>query len=76
MGDVIKFKGQTKLDLSPNQVLAAATDELETAIVVGVTKHGDFYFASSTGDGSEVVWWLERAKHKLMTITDDLEEGA
>lgn len=73
MGDVIKFKGPTTLDLEPNQVLASAADELDVAIVVGVAKDGGFYFASSAADAGVALYWLERAKHRLMRMVDKLE---
>jgi len=44
--------------------------------VIGVTPEGNFYFESSEPDGGVVVWWLERAKHKLMKIADEMEEGS
>jgi hypothetical protein len=72
---VIKFPGITRLELNPDDVLDAAKGQLDLAIVIGVTPEGNFYFASSEPDGAEVVWWLERTKHKLMQLTDDLEEG-
>jgi hypothetical protein len=73
--NIVKFPGSTKLDLEPNQVLAAAADELDVAIVVGLAKDGGFYFASSSADGADVLYWLERARHKLMMMVDALESG-
>lgn len=77
MADIIQFPGHgtTFGDIAPDKVLEGATGYLDVAIVVGVTHEGNFYFASSQGDGGETLWWLERAKHKLMQITDELEEG-
>ena len=73
MGEVVDLPVVTKLDLSPDRVLAKATERgLESCVVVGYTKEGDEYFASTLADAGEVVWLLERSKHKLMKVVDDL----
>lgn len=64
----------TTLDLDPNRVLEAAVSKLKSVVIVGYDNEGDEYFASSVSDGAEVLWLLERAKHKLLQITkDDIE---
>lgn len=42
--------------------------KLDTAVVVGWTKEGDFYFASSTPDGSDCLWLFELAKKRLLEV--------
>ena len=75
MADIVEFTGATTLPSDPDRVLESALGQLETAIVVGVTREGNFYFDTSEPDGAQVTWWLERAKHKLMQITNKLEAG-
>lgn len=69
--NVVVFTGITKLDVPVERILAGAmVANLEGAVVVGVDKDGEFYFASSWADGSDVLWWLEIAKKKLLEIGD------
>lgn len=75
MPDVVAFTGVTKLYTDPNRVLEAAVGKMEGVIVCGLGKDGELYFASSFADGGDVLWWMRRAEHALMKITDDLEEG-
>ena len=70
MGKVIPIGGITKLDLPVDKVLEAAKGELEGAVIMGYTKDGDLYFASTYADGGEVLWLLENCKKKLLE-TDD-----
>jgi hypothetical protein len=58
----------TTLDLDPDLVLKAALEnKLEMAVVIGV-RNGELYFASSAGDGGEVMWWMEKAKKALLEL--------
>lgn len=76
MAEVVDFPGVSKLDIPPEKILAAANEEtFDEVVVIGFTEDGDFYFASSRANGGDVLWVLERAKHKLMCITDELESG-
>jgi hypothetical protein len=70
---VIRFPGITRLDLPPEQVLDAAREAgLESAVIIGFTKEGEEYFASSLADGADVLWLIERAKLKLLRIPDEM----
>lgn len=70
--NVVLFSGVTFLDLDANLLVKSALDEdLETLIMIGCTKAGDFYFKSNKADGGEVLWWLEKAKWKLMQIGEE-----
>lgn len=72
MSNVVLFPGITKLDLPPGQILAKAAEvEFESVVVLGCTKDGQEYFCSSLADGGNVLWLLERAKHRLMRIVDE-----
>lgn len=71
--NVVPFGGITRLDTDPQRVLEAALEAGMTGVVViGFDANGGEYFASSYADGSDVVWHMERAKFKLMVITDEL----
>jgi hypothetical protein len=68
MGKVIPLGGVTKLDLPVDKVLEAAKGELEGAVVMGYTKEGEIYFASTYADGGEVLWLLEQCKKQLLEV--------
>lgn len=76
MGDLIHWRGITKLPIDPDGVLTEAVGKLETAVVMGWTKDGGLYFASSVGDGGDVLWLMARCQHKLMEIADNDEDWA
>lgn len=67
MTNVIPFNGVTRLDLDPERVLESARDQLTGVVIMGYTRDGSEYFASSYADGGDVLWLLERLKLKLLT---------
>lgn len=71
--NVVIFPGVTKLRLDPRQVLDRAPP-MEDVVVLGITEEGEFYFASSHPDGGVVLYLMERARHRLMQIVDEIEE--
>jgi hypothetical protein len=57
----------TSLDVPCERLLTAALEStLQKVIIIGTDAEGEFYFASSTTDGGDVLWWLEIAKRKLL----------
>ncbi len=69
--NVVNFTGVTSLDIDPTRVLKTASDqEFDSIIIVGYTKDGEEYFASSISDGADVLWHLERAKLRLLRMVD------
>lgn len=65
--NVVNLPVRTKLDLPPERVLDAAKDaDLDGCFVIGRTKDGDLYFASSIADGGDILWLWEKAKPLLM----------
>lgn len=57
----------TKLDLPPERILnGALSADLERCFVIGWTKEGELYFASSFSDGGDVLWLWEKAKAVLL----------
>lgn len=65
MGDVVNIGCITSLDIPVEIVLDAAKDKLSNVILIGYTKSGDEYFASTIADGKDVLWMLERCKQEL-----------
>jgi hypothetical protein len=63
----------TKLDLPPDRVLEQAIGKLEGVVVIGYTKEGNEYFASSYASGPECLWLLERCKQELLNVPDTYE---
>ena len=76
MTNVIQFTGITTLPLDPNRLLEEAKGKLQDVVILGFDADGDEYFASSKSDAGEVIYHLERAKHRLMKIIDALAQDA
>jgi hypothetical protein len=72
--NVVEFSGVTKLDIPPDKLLNSAIGKLESVLILGYTKEGDEYFASSKADASEPIYFCERAKHRLMKMIDEMQE--
>jgi len=70
--NVVDFTGITKLNSSPDRALEQAKDKLEGVVIMGYTKEGDSYFASSYSDGGTVLWLMEVCK-KLLLEVDNVE---
>lgn len=66
MNNVTYLHAMTDQPLPVARVLDGATDCTEV-LVLGWTPEGDFYAASSTGDGGTLLWWLERFKYALLS---------
>ena len=64
--NIIRFTGLTKLDLEPDTILAKATGELKEVLVIGTTKDGHQYLASSSSDAKNIIWNIETAKYMIM----------
>ena len=70
MSNIVYLPVVTRLDVPAERILTEALEEdLESAIVIGRTREGDIYFASSIASGPEALWLIEKAKAAL------LEEG-
>lgn len=74
MSNVVKFPGETLLDLNPDDMLEEAKGKLEKVMIIGYTAEGDEYFDTSFADGMIAVWLLERIKYLLISIVDDDED--
>lgn len=65
---IIPLNNVTRLDLPPDRILAAATGQLESVVLVGYDKDGEIYCASSIADGGTVLWLMEKLKLKLLGL--------
>lgn len=72
MGNISFFTGSTRLDFSPDMILSGALGVLDSVIVLGYDKEGDFFFSGSNADGGDALWLLETAKRELMNIADGM----
>lgn len=67
MTNVINWGGITKLNIPVERVIEGAEYRgLDSIVILGYTKDGEEYFASSQADGGDVLWLLERAKLALI----------
>lgn len=71
MGEVVDLNVITTLPCDPDRVLSSAVGQLDRVVIVGITKDGDEYFASSDPDGGTIIWDMERAKLKLLRLADE-----
>ena len=71
MSNVVILPVITRLDIPAERILNGAIEEdLESAVVVGRTRDGDIYFASSLADGPETLWLIEKIKAALLSEAD------
>lgn len=74
--NVVNFPGITKLNLPPERILEqAGSADLDGVVVIGWTKDGKFYAASSYADGGDVMFLCEMVKHRLIQIVNEEAEG-
>ena len=77
MGDVVSLPVVTTNDHDAAYALEKASKaELESAVVVGWTLEGGFFFASSLANGAEANFLLDLAKAKLIEICLNADRGA
>lgn len=73
MSNVVYPQFITKLDIPVDRVLEQAIGKLEGVVLIGYTKDGDEFFASSYASGPECLWLIERCKQQLLEIPDTYE---
>lgn len=72
--NVINLSMVTYNDIDPNKILIDAINEgMEEVVVLGYTKDGTEYFASSKADGADTLWHLQRAQTRLLSF-DEMED--
>lgn len=70
---VVPFTGISRIDQPADKILEQALAHgLENVVIVGYDKDGDEFFLSSYADGANVLWHFERAKYKLMQLTEEM----
>lgn len=75
MGDVVEGRFITRLKTSPDKAIEAAAEYgLESVVILGFKKDGEFYFASSEPGTPETLYFLERGRHELLKMEDRLSE--
>ena len=67
MGEVVDQNWPTFLDILPEKVLTGALEaDLETIVVIGMTKDGSLYVGTSQASQAENVFLLEVAKQQII----------
>lgn len=66
MSNIVTLPCLTKLDIPADRVLESAAGRLESAILIGVDKDGELYFAASFAKASEALWLIETIKSRLI----------
>lgn len=75
--EIHEFRGITKLDSAPGRIIDRARDaNLTEVVILGFRPDGSEFFDSSKADGGAVLWHLQRAIHRLMTLPDDTADRA
>ncbi len=69
MGEIIRFRGITKLDLDPDLILDELKGKIENFVVLGYDKEGNFFFSSTIADGGDILWLIEILKKRM--VVDD-----
>jgi hypothetical protein len=71
MGEVVNLPCITTLNLPPERVLEGALKaDLAGVVVLGYTKDGEPYFASTYADGGDVMWLMELCKRMLLDTAE------
>lgn len=73
--NIVDFTGITKLDMDPDRLLQKVIGKMEGVLILGITKDGEEYFASSKADAADALYYMERAKYALMQTIDKMAEG-
>ena len=68
MGEVISFRGVTRLDLNPDVVLEDTKGTLKNFIIIGYDHDDEFYFRSTMAHGGDVLWLMEQARLSLFDL--------
>lgn len=64
----------TRLNSDPDRVLADQIGHMDNVLVLGTDKDGNEVFVSSVANGPDVLWFLQRAIHKLMRVVENDKE--
>lgn len=73
MGEVVQGPFITSLRTNPDRSIQAASEwELQAVVIIGFDKDGQFFFSSSEPDSGNILYLLEKAKHELMKMEDEM----
>lgn len=73
--NVVDLNPITVLGTDPERIIERARKAgLGSVTIVGLTENGSEFFASSYADGPNALWDLERAKHRLLSVVDELSD--
>lgn len=71
--NVVPLNNVTRLDIPVSRVANMAEKvELESIVILGYTRDGEEYFASSIADGGTVLWLMERMKARMLGALDGI----
>jgi len=69
MAEIISFTDKKNCNIDPKKVISDALEEsFESVVIMGVTKDGEHYFASSSGDFGHINLMLDRMKAGLLDM--------
>lgn len=61
---------ESVMDSDPDEVIKNSLGRLDTVMIVGYDKDGEYFFASSSADGGICMWLLEQAKRSLFDAAE------
>lgn len=70
LANVVHAPVVTRHASDPDDLLRQAIGELDTVVIVGHTKEGHEFYASSVADGPNALWILQRGAYRLLGIVD------
>lgn len=69
--NVIEFTGQTRIDLTVEEVALAAVENCpETLITVGIDQDGDLCIGATMAHPADALMLLEKAKAEIVELTE------
>lgn len=71
LAEVVKFTGQTLVDIAADKVLSGAMGmNLQECVIMGWDENDELYFASTTSSGGDILWLMEKCKASLLDNGD------
>lgn len=72
MSNIKIFPMVTDKDMHPDAILQVALGKMQDVVIVGFDKDGNDWFSSNKSDAATVLYHLERARHRLMRMIDQM----
>jgi hypothetical protein len=72
MTNIIKFTGKTTLPLDPDKVLNNLVGLLDSFVLCGWDKKGEFFISSTRGENEKIVHLLALGMRAALTPEDDV----